>query len=242
MAEAIRGKATNGYSARLVAGFCWPWSNPDSSGQLVDDVKLDGFSMPWNAMPDAGKLAPGIPKSNFWASDPNGINQVGYVYTAQGFEFDYVGVIFGRDLVYDAGWRGGRKISHDSVVKKAPETEFVNLVKQTYRVLLTRGMKVCYVYFEDAATREFFLSRIRAKTASAMGARNSGSRVDDPWVMSPRGYHQVLLILLVFPHQTTRKLVGVRRFSTQVARWRNASASFTWAPKTCAARSSTSSA
>ena len=59
--------------------------------------------MPWNAMPDAGKLAPGIPKSNFWASDPNGINQVGCVYTAQGFEFDYVGVIFGRDLVYD-GW------------------------------------------------------------------------------------------------------------------------------------------
>ena len=142
------------YSARLVAGFCWPWSNPDSSGQLVDDVKLDGFSMPWNAMPDAGKLAPGIPKSNFWASDPNGINQVGCLYTAQGFEFDYAGVIFGRDLVYDAGWRGNRKISQDSVVKKAAEEEFVNLVKQTYRVLLTRGMKGCYVYFEDVATKE----------------------------------------------------------------------------------------
>ena len=118
-------------------------------------------------MPDAGKLAPGIPKSNFWASDPNGINQVGCVYTAQGFEFDYVGVIFGRDLVYDAGWRGNRKISHDSVVKKAPEEEFVNLVKQTYRVLLTSGMKGCYVYFEDAATREFFLSRMKAGRASA---------------------------------------------------------------------------
>ena len=75
-----------------------------------------------------------------------------------GFESDYVGVIFGRDLVCDAGWRGSRKISHDSVVKKALEAEFVNLVKQTYRVLLTRGMKGCYVYFEDAATREFFLS------------------------------------------------------------------------------------
>ena len=79
-------------------------------------------------MPDAGKLAPGIPKSNFWASDPNGINQVGCVYTAQGFEFDYVGVIFGRDLVYDVGWRGNRKISQDGVVKKAAEEEFVNLV------------------------------------------------------------------------------------------------------------------
>ena len=101
MTGAIRNKTANGYIARLVAGFCWPWSNPDSSGRLIDDVKLDGFSMPWNAMPDAGKLAPGTPKSNFWASDPNGINQVGCVYTAQGFEFDYVGVIFGKDLVYN---------------------------------------------------------------------------------------------------------------------------------------------
>jgi uncharacterized protein len=119
--------------------------------------------MPWNAMPDAGKLAAGIPKSNFWASDPNGINQVGCVYTAQGFEFDYVGVTLGKDLVFDGGWRGNRKISHDSVVKKAPEEEFVNLVKQTYRVLLTRGMKGCYVHFEDVATKEFFLSRMKLK-------------------------------------------------------------------------------
>jgi hypothetical protein len=57
------------------------------SDQLVDDVRLAGFSLPWNAMPDAGTLAPGIPKSNFWASDPNGINQVGCPYTPQGPEF-----------------------------------------------------------------------------------------------------------------------------------------------------------
>ena len=79
-----------------------------------------------------------------------------------------MGVIFGRDLVYDGRWRGNHKISHDSVVKKAPEEEFVNLVKQTYRVLLTRGMKGCYVYFEDAATRELFLSRMKAERASTV--------------------------------------------------------------------------
>jgi DUF2075 family protein len=78
-----------------------------------------------------------------------------------------VGVIFGRDLVYDAGWRGDRKISHDSIVKKAPEEEFVNLVKQTFRVLLTRGMKGCYVFFEDAGTNDFFLSRMPAETAGS---------------------------------------------------------------------------
>ena len=86
---------------------------------------------------------------------------MGCAYTAHGFELDYIGVIFGKDLVYDAGWRGNRRISHDSVVKKAPEEEFVNLVKQTYRVLVTRGMKGCYVYFEDAATRDFFFNRMK---------------------------------------------------------------------------------
>ena len=160
METAIRSKAKNHNSARLVAGFCWPWSDPDNSGHLVEDVNLDGFSMPWNAKPDAGRLAAGIPKSNFWASDPNGINQVGCVYTAQGFEFDYVGVIFGQDLVYDNGWRGNRKVSQDAVVKKAPEVEFIHLVRQTYRVLLTRGMKGCYVYFIDKNSDRLFRSRM----------------------------------------------------------------------------------
>jgi DUF2075 family protein len=79
-----------------------------------------------------------------------------------------VGGIFDKDLVFDGGWHGNRKISQDSVVKKAPEEEFANLVKQTYGVLLTRGMKGCYVYFENAATRKFCLSRLETERASAV--------------------------------------------------------------------------
>ncbi len=148
----IRSKADEGHSARLTAGFCWPWSNPEPDGTLVNDVKVGAWQMPWNAKPDAGRLAPGIPPSNFWASDPNGINQVGCVYTAQGFEFDYVGVIWGRDLRWDPAtndWIGDSSESHDSIVKRSGD-RFTDLVKRTYRVLLTRGLKGCYVYFEDA--------------------------------------------------------------------------------------------
>ena len=87
-------------TARLSAGFCWPWSNPRPDGTLVADVRSLDWSMPWNAKPDAAILAPGIPKSNFWATDPGGLEQVGCIYTAQGFEYEYAGVIFGRDLVY----------------------------------------------------------------------------------------------------------------------------------------------
>ena len=122
--------------------------------------------MPWNAKADARRLAPGIPKSDFWASAKEGIDQVGCVYTAQGFEFDYVGVIFGPDLVYrpmDGGWVGQRDQSHDRVVRRGvTEQEFTDFVKSTYRVLLTRGLRGCYVYFMDAPTRDFVLSRIES--------------------------------------------------------------------------------
>lgn len=158
----IRQRAHEGFSARLTAGFCWPWSNPLSDGTLASDVSVGSWSMPWNARPEAGALAKGIPKADFWASSPLGIDQVGCVYTAQGFEFDYAGVIFGRDLRYDpeAGtWIGDPTESQDSVVKRSGDT-FLELVKNTYRVLLTRGLKGCYVTFLDRGTRDFFRSRI----------------------------------------------------------------------------------
>uniref|UniRef100_UPI00339D502E DUF2075 domain-containing protein n=1 Tax=Cupriavidus necator TaxID=106590 RepID=UPI00339D502E len=160
--QKIRDKNASGDTARLVAGFCWPWSNPRPDGTLVDDVQIGEWSMPWNASPDAGKLAAGIPKSNYWASDPAGIEQVGCIYTAQGFEFDYVGVIFGLDLRYDADsaeWVGDPTNSADATVKRS-KAQFVELVKNTYRVLLTRGIKGCYVYFMDEQTRRFFQSRL----------------------------------------------------------------------------------
>lgn len=161
--ESIRAQADSGFTARVVAGFCWPWSNPNPDGTLVDDVRIDEFQRPWNAKPDAARLKKGIPKSNFWASDPGGIDQIGCVYTAQGFEFDYVGVIFGNDLQFDTEaneWIGVPSASYDRVVKTKSGARFVDNVKNTYRVLMTRGMRGCYVYFADRETREYFRARM----------------------------------------------------------------------------------
>ncbi|HEX2541231.1 MAG TPA: DNA/RNA helicase domain-containing protein [Caldimonas sp.] len=157
----VREKAAGG-TGRMVAGFCWPWSEPRLDGSLVPDIQVGDWTAPWNARPDGGRLAKGIPKSNFWASDPGGIDQVGCVYTAQGFEFDYVGIIFGLDLRYDwekNAWVGDKSQSHDSVVKRSGE-QFLELVKNTYRVLFTRGIKGCYVHFMDQGTSRFFRSRM----------------------------------------------------------------------------------
>lgn len=162
----VRTQIGQGCSARLVAGYCWSWSDPNKDGTLANDVVLGDWSRPWNARPDKTRLAPGIPKSNFWATDPNGVEQVGCIYTAQGFEFDHVGVIWGRDLVYRArvGWVGQPEHSKDPVVRKgarADPDQFTKLLKNSYRVLLTRGMNSCSIHVEDDETRNFLLSRMR---------------------------------------------------------------------------------
>jgi DUF2075 family protein len=160
--QAIRAKASEGVSARMTAGFCWKWSKPLDGGSLARDVVVGDYARPWNARPEARQLARGIPKASLWATEPGGIDQVGCVYTAQGFEFDYAGVIFGDDLVYDFErheWAGHADRSHDTVVKRS-KGRFTDLVKNTYRVLLTRGLKGCYVCFVDRDTERFVRSRV----------------------------------------------------------------------------------
>jgi DUF2075 family protein len=168
--SAIRARVDAGGTGRLVAGYCWPWSNPDNAGDLIADVQIGTWHRPWNARPEAAKLRKGIPRAPLWAYDAAGIDQVGCVYTAQGFEFDYVGVIWGADLVYRfdrQSWVGDRKASHDAVVKRAGD-RFLELIKNTYRVLLSRGLKGCYVVFLDRETENFVRSRVEVRSASPM--------------------------------------------------------------------------
>jgi len=167
--EAIKEKQDDKFSARMTAGFCWKWSDPESDGSLVNDVGIGAFIRPWNAKPKdqrkinkSVRLKNGFPEAQLWAYDPKGIDQIGCIYTAQGFEFDYVGVIIGKDLRYDLDhqkWIGYPEESYDSVVKKSGN-QFLDLIKNSYRVLLSRGMKGCYVYFQDKNTERFFKSRI----------------------------------------------------------------------------------
>lgn len=162
----IRQRSAEGYTARVAAGFCWPWSPAREDGSLVDDVVIGNYRRPWDAKPESKKLAPGIPPASLWATDPNGINQIGCVYNIQGFELDYVGVIWGSDLHYDLDkqqWIGDKTKSADSVVKRSND-RFVDLVKNTYRVLLSRGMKGCYVFFLDKDTERFVRSRMELRT------------------------------------------------------------------------------
>lgn len=150
-------------TSRLVAGFCWEWSKKlDENGQLVKDVRIGDFAMPWETHGDITKPPPGYVKWYEWAYKPEGIKQVGCIYTAQGFEFDYIGVIVGNDLKYDKNTDslyGDISATKDPTLRRGKE-QFDAYVKNIYRVLMTRGMKGCYVYFVNQETERYFTSRI----------------------------------------------------------------------------------
>jgi len=145
--------------ARLVAGYCWRWpSKKDSSAYDIEFPEYD-FRMKWNLTEDGST----------WIISPESVNQIGCIHTCQGLEVDYIGVIVGEDLVVRNGkiiTDPSKRASSDSSVKgykrlmkeKPVETkEMIDLViKNTYRTLMTRGMKGCYVYFVDEETREYF--------------------------------------------------------------------------------------
>lgn len=166
---ALRTKMAVGYSARLVAGFCWEWSDPLPTGERVADVRIGDWHRPWNRKPrDMWRKRVGSPERpsehpyKVWANEPRGFDEIGCIYSAQGLEFDYVGVIFGSDLQWndqaqtwvpalqhnrDRGFQNGLGGNRSLALEK---------LKHIYRVLSTRGMKGTYFYFLHEGTRRHF--------------------------------------------------------------------------------------
>ncbi len=174
MESILRGKMTEGYSARVSAGYCWPWSNPDRDGRLVSDVRIGDWAKPWNVKGDRAVGA--APPSALWATMEGGFDQVGCVYTAQGFEYDWSGVIIGPDLVA----RDGRTVTvrdanKDPEFKKRSVTDlqYERHIRNIYKVLLTRGMAGTVIYAVDPQTREFLAELVEIMMAPMAGAPGS---------------------------------------------------------------------
>ena len=161
----LAARQSEGLTARMSAGYCWRWSDPTPDGRLIPDVQIGAWSRPWNVKSDrsVGDAAPG---SSYWATDPAGFGQVGCVYTAQGFEYEWSGVIIGPDLVArdgrlvtvraaskDPAFRGTRLLS---------DLDADRLIRNTYKVLMTRGMRGTILYSTDAETREYLAGLVRS--------------------------------------------------------------------------------
>ena len=155
-----KNKATN--RARILAGYCWNWDKTQSNNTDHHDIKIGDFEMSWN-------LEHGEP---FAVSDTS-INEVGCIHTSQGLEFDYVGVIIGEDIRYENGevitdFTKRAKTDNSlkgikSMYKQNPEEaqkRADEIIRNTYRTLLTRGMKGCYIYCVDPELERYLKERL----------------------------------------------------------------------------------
>ena len=157
MEQALAEKLAAHQNARMAAGYCWTWSDPRSDGSLVPDVRIGDWSRPWNLKGD--RAVRDAPPAALWASDERGFSQVGCVYTAQGFEYEWNGVLLGPDLVWRTDrWVAVRSANRDPDfrnTKRVSDADFDLLVRNVYKVLLTRGLRGVFLHSTDAETQDF---------------------------------------------------------------------------------------
>lgn len=162
--QKIIEKNNMNHRSRMLAGYCWKWISNGKNNTNVHDIVIGDFELSWNL------------GNSVFAIDEHSINQVGCIHTSQGLEFDYVGLIIGNDMRYqhghivtdytkrastDQSLKGIKKLAKedpDEADRRAEE-----IIKNTYRTLMTRGMKGCYIYCTDKALSSYLKERLEAK-------------------------------------------------------------------------------
>ena len=151
--------------ARVVAGYCWPWASKKTPS--ADDIVIGDYKRQWNLDQDG----------SLWIIAEKSVAQVGCIHTCQGLEVDYIGVIIGPDLIvrngevitdpsardrHDKSIRGHKALAKVDPINAKKITDLI--IKNTYRTLMTRGMKGCYVYSTDQETAHYFRSLLLQHT------------------------------------------------------------------------------
>ncbi len=170
MRQAIREKNLESNKARMVAGYCWDWVS-DSRKRKNDPAAMDikipehGFEAQWNLANDG----------SLWIMAGNSVNEIGCIHTCQGLDLDYIGVIIGKDLIVrdgvvitdatkrskmDASIKGYKKLFRED--QEQAKTKADLIIKNTYRTLMTRGQKGCYLFCVDPETNDYFAARAKA--------------------------------------------------------------------------------
>lgn len=157
--------------ARILAGYCWNWPKDTRNDVNYHDIKIGDYGISWNL--DGGDA---------FAINPDSVHEAGCIHTSQGLEFDYVGVIIGDDMRYENGeivtdyskraktdqsMKGIKGLAKDDPEKASQLAD--EIIKNTYRTLMTRGMKGCYVYCTDSELAAYLKERLKSEDKNDTG-------------------------------------------------------------------------
>ncbi|AAR34734.1 DNA/RNA helicase domain-containing protein [Geobacter sulfurreducens] len=182
----IKDKNKISNKARMVAGYCWDWTS--KKNPHLKDIVIGDYRATWNLETDG----------QAWIIKPDSVSEVGCIHTCQGLEVDYIGVIVGPDLVVrdgsvltrpaersrmDKSIQGWKKLLKDDPEGGAARLDAI--IKNTYRTLMTRGQKGCYVYFTDEETRRYSAERLQIGPAAEQVAEKPVLPADEEAVVLP---------------------------------------------------------
>lgn len=145
MIEEIRSLDSEWSLCRTIAGFAWPWKTKRNKNGT--DIELDGKKYIWNTT------------NEDWINSPNSVNEIGCIYTTQGYDLNYAGVIIGKDLGYDK--ETGKLIVrrneyYDMNGKRgATDEELRNFILNIYMTICTRGMRGTFIYACDPDLQDY---------------------------------------------------------------------------------------
>ena len=164
----IREKNVPDNKSRMLAGYCWNWISKEDPSKYDIEFPEYGFKAKWNL----------ASRGSAWIIDSESIEDIGCIHTSQGLELDYVGVIIGSDFCIQDGklatnpaGRAATDVSLNGFKKESkedPETAALKadqIIRNTYRTLMTRGMKGCYIYCTDTKVAEYFRDRLEQRNA-----------------------------------------------------------------------------
>ena len=157
----IKIKNAENNKSRIVAGYCWNWNKDEINNTDYHDIQIGDYGISWN-----------LGAKQTFAIDDS-INEAGCVHSVQGLEFDYVGVIIGEDMYFkdgkvctdfqnhassDPSFKGIKKMYKENEIMAREISD--TIIKNTYRVLLTRGIKGCYIYCVNEELNNYFKEQI----------------------------------------------------------------------------------
>ncbi|MBB6451624.1 DUF2075 family protein [Salirhabdus euzebyi] len=168
MKREIEEKNKKNNKARIVAGYCWEWPKKNRTKSNFHDIRIEehDFGMSWN-----------LDNTLTWAIDEKSFHEAGCIHTCQGLEFDYVGVIIGDDLRFEDGkvvtdhskraktdqsLKGIKKLMKENPTEGEEIAD--KIIRNTYRTLMTRGQKGCYVYCTDKNLEYYLMSRLKRES------------------------------------------------------------------------------
>lgn len=151
MVTEIKKRDQEGGLSRLIAGYAWPWVS--KKDKKLYDINIDGFKLRWNSVSDD------------YINSANALNEVGCIHTTQGYDLNYSGIIFGKEITYD-------KKNNQIIIRKdnyfdkngkqtiVDINELKSFIVNIYKTILLRGIKGTYIYVCDPSLREYFAKHI----------------------------------------------------------------------------------